>query len=122
MKDGEWAVATPSPSAIAQAKAIFDINADLGGEEDAMPCQNSLDLILICHVLEHLYEPGASLHRFCDALAPGGHLILEVPCATAPDLLPPGWFTFEHLHYYQPAILERLLRTPVSRSWNRAQP
>jgi hypothetical protein len=33
-----------------------------------------------------------------------------VPCAIAPETLPPGWFTFEHLHYYQPKILERLLR------------
>jgi SAM-dependent methyltransferase len=101
----------PSPSAIAQAKTIFGIEADLGGEEDAMPRQQGLDLILICHVLEHLYDPAATLERFRDALALGGHLLLEVPCATAPEALPPGWFTFEHLHYYQPAILERLLRT-----------
>lgn len=100
----------PSPSAVAQAKQIFGIHADLGGEEDTMPRQRDLDLILVCHVLEHLYDPAASLRRFCDALAPGGHLLLEVPCATAPDALPPGWFTFEHLHYYRPAILARLLR------------
>jgi SAM-dependent methyltransferase len=100
----------PSPSAVAQAKQIFGIDADLGGEEDALPRQQDLDLILVCHVLEHLYDPAASLRRFCAALASGGHLILEVPCATAPEALPPGWFTFEHLHYYRPAILARLLR------------
>jgi hypothetical protein len=59
---------------------------------------------------EHLYDPPAALARFHAALAPNGHLVLEVPCAVAPELLPPGWFTFEHLHYYQPAILENLLR------------
>src|SRR6185369_307588 len=32
-----------------------------------------------------------------------------VPCATAPDTLLPGWFSFEHLHYYRSEILERLL-------------
>ena len=100
----------PSPSAVTQAQEIFGIGADLGGEEDTLARQKDLDLILVCHVLEHLYDPAASLRRFCDALAPGGHLLLEVPCATAPEALPPGWFTFEHLHYYQPAILERLLR------------
>jgi SAM-dependent methyltransferase len=99
----------PSPSAVAQAKRIFDIDADLGGEEDTVPRHQGLDLILVCHVLEHLYQPAASLRRFCEALAPGGHLLLEVPCATAPNALPPGWFTFEHLHYYRPAILARLL-------------
>jgi SAM-dependent methyltransferase len=100
----------PSPSAVAQAKNIFGINADLGGEEDMLPRQQNLDLVLLCHVLEHLYDPAAALRRLCDALAEGGHLLLEVPCATAPDVLPPGWFTFEHLHYYRPEILERLLR------------
>ncbi|HEY4078891.1 MAG TPA: methyltransferase domain-containing protein [Rhizomicrobium sp.] len=100
----------PSPSAVAQAGTLFGIDADLGGEEDAVPGQKDLDLLLICHVLEHLYDPVAALARFHDALAPNGHLLLEVPCAIAPDRLPAGWFTFEHLHYYQPAILDRLLR------------
>ena len=107
-----WSVSgcDPSPSAISQAKAIFGIEADLGGEEIAVTRQSGLDLILVCHVLEHLYDPPATLARLHDALAPGGHLVLEVPCAIAPETLPPGWFTFEHLHYYQPQILERLLR------------
>jgi SAM-dependent methyltransferase len=100
----------PSPSAVSQAKAIFDIEADLGGEEHTVPRQENLDLILACHVLEHLYDPPAALARFHAALAPNGHLVLEVPSAIAPESLPPGWFTFEHLHYYQPAILERLLK------------
>jgi SAM-dependent methyltransferase len=107
-----WQVAgcDPSHSAVSQAKAIFAIDADLGGEEDALPPRKNLDLILACHVLEHLYDPPAALARIHAALAPGGHLVFEVPCAIAPDTLPPGWFTFEHLHYYRPAILERLLK------------
>ncbi|HKU55355.1 MAG TPA: methyltransferase domain-containing protein [Rhizomicrobium sp.] len=100
----------PSPSAIAQAKNIFGIEADLGSEEDAIPHQKNLDLILLCHVLEHLYDPPAALARFHAALAPHGYLVLEVPCAVGPKQLPPGWFTFEHLHYYQPATLENMLR------------
>ena len=100
----------PSPSAIAQAKNIFGIEADLGSEEDAVPRQKNLDLILLCHVLEHLYDPPATLARFHAALAPHGYLVLEVPCAVGPEQLPPGWFTFEHLHYYQSAILENMLR------------
>lgn len=99
----------PSPSAISQAGGIFGIQADLGDEADILPRQRDLDLILACHVLEHLYDPCAALTRFHAALAPGGHLLLEVPCAALPEKLPPGWFTFEHLHYYQPALLQRLL-------------
>jgi len=99
-----------SPSAISQAEDIFGITAELGGEEQTLLAQKDLDLILVSHVLEHLYDPPAALARFHAALAPDGHLVLEVPCATAPHMLPPGWFTFEHLHYYQPASLEWLLR------------
>ncbi len=100
----------PSPSAVSQAQAIFNIGVDLGDEESAVSGQENLDLILACHVLEHLHDPPAALARFHAALAPNGHLVLEVPCAVAPELLPPGWFTFEHLHYYQPHILEGMLR------------
>jgi hypothetical protein len=82
----------------------------LGGEEQKLVGQKDLDMILVCHVLEHLYDPLAALSRFHAALAPRGHLVLEVPCATAPQMLPPGWFTFEHLHYYRPATLEWMLR------------
>lgn len=99
-----------APSAIRQAKDIFGITAELGGEEQILPAQQDLDLILACHVLEHLYDPPAALARIHAALASGGYLVLEVPCATATEMLPPGWFTFEHLHYYQSATLEWLLR------------
>lgn len=100
----------PSPSAAAQAGEVFGITVDLGGEEQTVPRQQNLDLVLACHVLEHLYDPAGALARIQDALAPDGHLLLEVPCAVGPETLMPGWFTFEHLHYYQPAILNRLLQ------------
>ena len=99
----------PSPSAISQAATIFGIGADLGDEAEVLPCLGGMTLIMACHVLEHLYHPRAALARMHAALADDGHLMLEVPCATTPERLPPGWFTFEHLHYYQPDLLQRLL-------------
>src|SRR6478609_11956922 len=39
----------PSPSAVGQASLIFGITADLGGEEETLPRQHGLDLILVCH-------------------------------------------------------------------------
>ena len=98
-----------SQSAAEQAKSVFGIEVDLGGEETTLPLQKNLDLVLACHVLEHLYDPVAALTRIHAALRPGGYLLLEVPCATAPDSLLPGWFAFEHLHYYRTEILERVL-------------
>ncbi len=107
-----WTVSgcDPSPSAVAQGKSIFDITIDLDNEETALPRQAGLDLILVSHVLEHLYDPAATLKRFHDALADNGHLLFELPCAAFPEMLPVGWFTFEHLHYYQPSILTWLLQ------------
>lgn len=98
-----------SPKSAAQAGALFEIPVDIGPEAVCVPAQSSLDLVLIVHVLEHLYEPAAALRRIHGALGDEGHLILEVPGALSPERLPPGWFAFEHLHYFTPDTLERLL-------------
>ena len=58
-----------------------------------------------------IHRQPSPVFMFHAALAPRGHLALEVPCAIAPASLPPGRFTFEHLHYYQRAILEHLLQS-----------
>jgi SAM-dependent methyltransferase len=89
---------------------VYDIALDVGGEEDCLPKQSGLDLVLMSHVLEHLYEPAQTVARVHDALRDGGTLVLEVPCAVAPELLPPAWFAFEHLHYFSYEVLEALLR------------
>jgi hypothetical protein len=40
----------------------------------------------------------------------GAGIILEVPCATAVDLLPPGWFAFRHITHFSPATLTAILQ------------
>jgi SAM-dependent methyltransferase len=37
------------------------------------------DLITMWHFLEHDYDPARTLAYACDLLAPGGHLVIEVP-------------------------------------------
>jgi FlaA1/EpsC-like NDP-sugar epimerase len=61
--------------------------------------------------LEHLTDPRAALVRARGSLSTDGLVLLEVPCAVAPHLLPPGWFTFEHLHYFSEASLLSMLRS-----------
>ncbi len=99
----------PSPRAAQQADEIYAIPVDVGDEASCLPRQAGLDAILMSHVLEHLFDPRAAVTRAHAALADGGLLVLEVPCATAPDLLPPGWFSFEHLHYFSAETLSALL-------------
>lgn len=106
-----WAVSgcEPSPRAAEQADEIYGIHVDVGDEATCVPRQTGLDLILMSHVLEHLFDPLAAVTRANAALGDGGLFVLEVPCATEPELLPPGWFSFEHLHYFSPETLTALL-------------
>lgn len=106
-----WSVSGCDPSAKAsmQAQDIYGIHVDIGDEASCLPRQNDVDVVLMSHVLEHLFDPRASVIRAHAALAEGGMLVLEVPCATAPELLPPGWFSFEHLHYFSAETLTALL-------------
>ena len=90
----------PSPKAAAQAQELFGIAVDCHLEAEILPRQRDLAVVLFSHVLEHLSDPLAALCRARDALRDDGVVLLEVPCAIAPHLMPPGWFTFEHLHYF----------------------
>jgi SAM-dependent methyltransferase len=57
-----------------------------------------LDLILMCHVLEHLADPLEMIGLCATALVPGGVLLLEVPGLDAMNR------TYRHpLHYFQSA-------------------
>jgi SAM-dependent methyltransferase len=106
-----WDVAGCDPSAKAKAQAadIFDIAVDCGAEAEILPQRSDLSVVLFSHVLEHLADPLGALIRARDSLRTDGVVLLEVPCAVAPHLLPPGWFTFEHLHYFSEASLLRML-------------
>lgn len=101
----------PSPKAVAQAKEIFTIDIDCGTDAEMLPRRSNLSIVLFSHVLEHMIDPVAALRLAHGALSDEGIVLLEVPCATAPHLVPPGWFAFEHLHYFSDASLNRMLRS-----------
>ena len=107
-----WSVGgcDPSGKAAAQAHDIYGIDVDTGDEASCLPRQSGVDLVLISHVLEHLHAPADFMARAAAALRPGGDLVVEVPCAIEPSLLPPGWFSFEHLHYFSPETLSALMQ------------
>lgn len=100
----------PSPKAVAQAKEIFDLDLDCGPATDTLCRRADLSAVLLSHVLEHMTDPVNALRSVRSALADDGVVILEVPCATTPHLIPPGWFAFEHIHYFSEASLLGALR------------
>jgi SAM-dependent methyltransferase len=99
----------PSAKAVAQAKDIYSIDIDCGMDHEALPARKDLSIVMFSHVLEHMTDPIAALTLAHAALKDDGVVLLEVPCATAPHLVAPGWFTLEHLHYFSQTSLTALL-------------
>ncbi|MBI1237877.1 MAG: methyltransferase domain-containing protein [Alphaproteobacteria bacterium] len=99
----------PSRLAAQQAAHVFGIEVLPAGLADALPHMAGFDALYLSHLLEHLTEPLAALKLIRGAVKRGTGLVLEVPCAVAPEDLPPGWFTFEHVSYFTEATLTRAL-------------
>jgi SAM-dependent methyltransferase len=99
----------PSRTATAQANDIFGIALDRTDAERAAKHAGRFDVVLMSHVLEHLRDPLPTLQSLRANMRDGAGLLIEVPCATALDLLPPGWFAFEHISYFSPATLTAML-------------
>lgn len=100
----------PSPTAADVAIKKWGIKIHTGYFENIPLTVSSLDLIILSHVLEHIYDPVASLRRAHEFLSPSGHLLVEVPCLTHPEKWPNGYFTFEHVNIFSKNILMNCLR------------
>jgi SAM-dependent methyltransferase len=89
-------------------------NVFTGELESAPFAEQSWDVILCHHVLEHLPRPSRLIRRCFELLRPGGILVVEVPdfgSLPARGLLM-GWPHFkpmEHIHYFERPSLARLL-------------
>lgn len=79
----------------------------LGATEAALPPQSRFDLIIACHVIEHVAEPLAVVRTLARHLAPGGQLYVEVPLEVwrrAPLHEEP----VTHVNFFTPASCRRL--------------
>ncbi|MEZ5661240.1 MAG: class I SAM-dependent methyltransferase [Burkholderiaceae bacterium] len=68
----------------------------------------SADVVTMFHVLEHIADPRAALESIWHALAPGGHLFIEVPNIAAADASPHNIYFKAHLFYFSAATLAAL--------------
>lgn len=110
-KKAGWQVRGCEPSSFVtrQAREYHNIEVDVGTDEDLLPGIRDIDVLMFSHVIEHLYDPVVTLKRAKQCLSPEGHILIEVPCAIRPDVLPPGWFAFEHLSYFSTGTVQNLL-------------
>lgn len=94
----------PSPASCALARARYGIETRVGTVEDMVP-PRGIELWIMTHVLEHLYDPLLALRRARAGQEAGAWLLVEVPLFERPELFPPGYLTFEHLSYFAEAPL-----------------
>lgn len=109
-----------SPSIVNFAKQTFDVPVLTGPIEDQAVRENSLDVIVLMDVMEHLPRPVQTLERCLDLLKPNGILLVQTPGypertsltqmrATGqkfPMMLDPN----EHLFLFSPASATELFR------------
>ena len=100
----------PSPAAAKISNALYKIKPITGFFENYQPkTRDKYDLIILTHILEHLYDPTISLIKCQDLLNPGGHLLVEVPALIHPEKWSISFFTFEHVNYFSQISMNNLL-------------
>lgn len=72
-----------SPSMAAHARDALGLDVAADRVETASLPERAYDLVCAWHVVEHLPEPVRAVERLRAALAPGGHLAIEVPNAAS---------------------------------------
>lgn len=80
-----------------------DPGTDIGTARTLTP--HSVDLVTLIHVLEHLFDPRATLESFKKLLTPGGLVMIEVPNAAH---LSERDFHIAHVTYFSRESLSRL--------------
>jgi SAM-dependent methyltransferase len=102
-----------SPYAVAEACGR-GLEVTLGCAEDLALGRALLDCVVLWDTIEHVRDPAGVLHRASAALRPGGVLALSTGDVTSlcARLSGPRWHLFnlpEHLYFFSPAALQRLL-------------
>ncbi|MEJ5207454.1 class I SAM-dependent methyltransferase [Denitratimonas sp. CY0512] len=72
----------PSASHSKAATELFDLDVVSGYYKKGM-FEEKFDIVILSHVIEHIYQPGEFLECVVDALAPGGRLLVITPNAQA---------------------------------------
>ncbi len=91
----------PSEASIKIAKERYNIDS-INSSVEAFHTDEKFELIVLTHVLEHLYQPQDTLKkcRLMQQTADEGFIYVEVPLLAMPQSLCPGFFSFEHINYY----------------------
>ena len=107
----------PAPNAGQCALKMFgvrNIYRGLMSEAHRVLDLQSVDLVCIMCVLEHLPQLRQDMARLVERLRPGCKVLLEVPaieCFLQPDCEPFGEFSLEHIQFFDTASLSNLMQS-----------
>ncbi|OGQ81650.1 MAG: hypothetical protein A3F90_01120 [Deltaproteobacteria bacterium RIFCSPLOWO2_12_FULL_60_19] len=104
-----------SPEVCAAVQARFGLAVHcrtLEAHAQATP-PATYDLVIMCHVLEHIESLSSTLRAVKRMLKTAGMLYLAVPNRSAWDAYLPGWTGYEpyHVHYFASSCLRQALRS-----------
>ncbi len=103
----------PSPVCVRLANEAYGIRAVCGTISSVGELKGPFRLVMLAHVLEHLYAPGTAVAQVRELLGDGGLLLSEVPDATefANCLDAPfQQFSTEHINFFSPLSLANLMK------------
>jgi SAM-dependent methyltransferase len=100
-----------SPAAADYARTVFGLNVDSLFFHDEMEFNYSkVDLFILSHVLEHIWNPVALLKTLQSLLSDKGMIYIEVPLLDVfDDARDPMPFTIEHVNYFSLNTMKRLI-------------
>lgn len=101
----------PGTASVELAKRLYGIEC-INTSAEEFETNESFELILLTHVLEHLYSPQKVLEKCLNIQSEldEGFIYIEVPLMAKVSSLCPGFFSFEHINYY---TRENLLKSLI---------
>ena len=103
----------PNPEAVATGRRLWGLDLRQGTLETADLPEESFDLVILTHVIEHVVSPSDTLARLHRLLKPGGWVYGETENIDAPDarILGRYWGLFHiprHLYFFTPETLRKV--------------
>ena len=116
IRELEWQVAGVelSDHAASYARQNFGLDVKTGTLEEAAFASGSFDVVTMWDVIEHVFDPKATLMEVARVLRPGGIIVASTPNPNSVEarLFGPYWIGWErprHLHLFTTSVMSNFL-------------
>jgi SAM-dependent methyltransferase len=99
----------PDKTYSAFARDELEVPVDTAFLQDVPFADETFQMVLLYHVLEHVAQPAAIISLIRPWLKPGGGLVVEVPNLESRCEAPISRFHHDHLSYFTPRTLSALM-------------